>query len=38
MSRPVALYSQTTKRVEDFHEIADKVKAAKMQPGVSARN
>lgn len=26
MSRPVALYSQTTKRIEDFHEIAKQVK------------
>jgi len=33
MSRPVSLYSQTTKRVEDFHAIADKVKAA-IDPGV----
>ncbi len=33
MSRPVALYSQTTKRIEDFHEIADLVKA-KIQPGI----
>lgn len=33
MSRPVSLYSQTTKRVEDFHAIADKVKAA-IAPGV----
>jgi 4-hydroxy-3-methylbut-2-en-1-yl diphosphate reductase len=32
-SRPVSLYSQTTKRVEDFYAIADKVKA-KMNPGV----
>ncbi|MCE4563651.1 4-hydroxy-3-methylbut-2-enyl diphosphate reductase [Maribellus sp. CM-23] len=33
MSRPVSLYSQTTKRIEDFHEIADAVKS-KVQPGV----
>ena len=33
MSRPVSLYSQTTKRVEDFHAIADLVKT-KIQPGV----
>ena len=33
MSRPVSLYSQTTKRVEDFHAIADKVKAS-IAPGV----
>lgn len=33
-SRPVSLYSQTTKRVEDFYAIADKVKAS-MKPGVS---
>jgi len=32
-SRPVALYSQTTKRIEDFHEIAKTVKE-RMQPGV----
>lgn len=32
-SRPVSLYSQTTKRVEDFYAIADKVKAS-MKPGV----
>lgn len=32
-SRPVSLYSQTTKRIEDFHEIAQTVKS-KMQPGV----
>ena len=31
--RPVSLYSQTTKRIEDFHEIAKTVKS-KMQPGV----
>ena len=31
-SRPVSLYSQTTKRVEDFYAIADKVKAS-MKPG-----
>ncbi len=33
MTRPVSLYSQTTKRVEDFHAIADLVKT-KIQPGV----
>lgn len=33
MTRPVSLYSQTTKRVEDFHAIADHVKS-KIQPGV----
>lgn len=33
MSRPVSLYSQTTKRVEDFHAIADKVKTS-IAPGV----
>jgi 4-hydroxy-3-methylbut-2-enyl diphosphate reductase len=32
-SRPVSLYSQTTKRVEDFYAIADKVKAS-INPGV----
>ncbi len=32
-ARPVALYSQTTKRIEDFHEIAKNVKE-RMQPGV----
>lgn len=32
-SKPVSLYSQTTKRVEDFYQIADTVKS-KMQPGV----
>ncbi|WP_167609965.1 4-hydroxy-3-methylbut-2-enyl diphosphate reductase [Maribellus sediminis] len=32
-SRPVALYSQTTKRIEDFYDIAQSVKS-KMQPGV----
>lgn len=32
-SRPVALYSQTTKRIEDFYDIAQNVKS-KMQPGV----
>jgi len=31
--RPVALYSQTTKRIEDFHAIAKSVKE-RMQPGV----
>ncbi|MDX1283428.1 MAG: 4-hydroxy-3-methylbut-2-enyl diphosphate reductase [Draconibacterium sp.] len=33
MSRPVSLYSQTTKRVEDFHKIAQKVQN-EIQPGV----
>jgi len=33
MNRPVALYSQTTKRIEDFHDIAKEVKD-KIQPGV----
>ncbi len=32
-TRPVALYSQTTKRVEDFHAIVNLVKS-KMKPGV----
>ncbi len=32
-SRPVSLYSQTTKRVEDFYRIADSVKM-NMKPGV----
>lgn len=32
-TKPVALYSQTTKRIEDFHEIAKNVKE-KMDPGV----
>lgn len=32
-SRPVSLYSQTTKRVEDFYQIADSVKNS-MNPGV----
>lgn len=32
-SRPVSLYSQTTKRIEDFYEIADLVKS-KVKPGV----
>lgn len=32
-SRPVSLYSQTTKRVEDFYEIAESVKS-NMKPGV----
>lgn len=32
-TRPVALYSQTTKRIEDFHDIAKSVKE-RMQPGV----
>lgn len=33
MNRPVALYSQTTKRIEDFHEIAKEVKS-KIAPGI----
>jgi 4-hydroxy-3-methylbut-2-enyl diphosphate reductase len=33
-SRPVSFYSQTTKRIEDFNEIAGLIKS-KMQPGVS---
>lgn len=33
MSRPVSLYSQTTKRIEDFHKIAELVKT-KIAPGV----
>jgi 4-hydroxy-3-methylbut-2-enyl diphosphate reductase len=32
-SRPVSFYSQTTKRIEDFNEIAGLIHA-KMQPGV----
>lgn len=32
-SRPVSLYSQTTKRIEDFHAIANAVKE-KVKPGV----
>ncbi len=32
-SRPVSLYSQTTKRIEDFYEIAKEVKS-RMAPGV----
>ncbi len=32
-SRPVSLYSQTTKRVEDFYAIAEKIKS-NMKPGV----
>lgn len=32
-SKPVSLYSQTTKRVEDFYHIADTVKSS-MKPGV----
>ena len=32
-NRPVSLYSQTTKRIEDFHEIAGLVKE-KVSPGV----
>ena len=31
--KPVALYSQTTKRIEDFHHIAETVRS-KMKPGV----
>jgi len=31
--KPVALYSQTTKRIEDFHQIAETVRS-KMKPGV----
>ena len=34
-SRPVWLYSQTTRRIEEFHEIAEAVKS-KMKPGVDA--
>lgn len=33
LNRPVSLYSQTTKRIEDFHKIADLVHS-KMKPGV----
>ncbi len=33
MSRPVSLYSQTTKRIEDFNGIANLVHS-KMQPGI----
>jgi len=33
MSRPVSLYSQTTKRIEDFHKIANLVHS-KVKPGV----
>lgn len=33
MNRPVSLYSQTTKRIEDFHEIAKQVKE-NIQPGL----
>jgi len=33
-TRPVSFYSQTTKRIEDFNEIAGLIKS-KMQPGVS---
>lgn len=33
MSRPVSLYSQTTKRIEDFHKIAGLVNS-KISPGV----
>lgn len=32
-SRPVALYSQTTKRIEDFYHLAEMVKS-KVKPGV----
>lgn len=32
-SRPVSLYSQTTKRIEDFHQIAGIIQS-KMNPGV----
>lgn len=32
-TRPVSLYSQTTKRIEDFHEIAELVKK-RVQPGL----
>ncbi len=34
MSRPVSLYSQTTKRIEDFNKIAELVKS-KIKPGVA---
>lgn len=34
MNRPVSLYSQTTKRIEDFHKIAELVKS-KINPEVS---
>lgn len=33
MNRPVSLYSQTTKRIEDFHKIADLVHS-KINPGI----
>lgn len=33
MNRPVSLYSQTTKRIEDFHEIAKTVKES-IKPGL----
>lgn len=33
MSRPISLYSQTTKRIEDFHEIA-KLVHSNIKPGV----
>ncbi|NQU54180.1 MAG: 4-hydroxy-3-methylbut-2-enyl diphosphate reductase [Bacteroidetes bacterium] len=33
MTRPISLYSQTTKRIEDFHTIANLVNS-KIQPGV----
>lgn len=32
-TRPVSLYSQTTKRIENFHEIARQIKS-RMEPGV----
>jgi len=32
-TRPVSLYSQTTKRIENFHEIASQIKS-RMEPGV----
>jgi 4-hydroxy-3-methylbut-2-enyl diphosphate reductase len=34
-SRPVWLYSQTTRRVEEFHEVADAIQS-RMKPGVHA--
>jgi 4-hydroxy-3-methylbut-2-enyl diphosphate reductase len=34
-SRPVWLYSQTTRRVEEFHEVAEAIQS-KMKPGVHA--
>jgi 4-hydroxy-3-methylbut-2-enyl diphosphate reductase len=33
VNRPVSLYSQTTKRIEDFHKIADLVKS-RIAPGI----